>query len=882
MQELFIVDAVHYLFRSYYAIGPMTDEKGESTNALFGFIRSLQKIIKDFSVKNMVAVFDGPDNKKSRQLVYAEYKMNRKGAPADLYPQFEKAFNFCVMSGIYALSIEGVEADDTIASIANWAKDNYDKVYICSNDKDLFQLISDNVFGLNTYKDNTIIDKEKVKESFGVLPEEILDFLALCGDASDNIPGIEGFGPKTAAMLLQEYHSLDNIYVNIDKLKGKKQETLLKEKDKAYLSRELATLKYDIDFAHNKEIFQIKPQDTEGLQKFYHEMKFLKFLQDLPTHKQEKEDKVEYILINDEKELKTLIHKLAKEKEIAIDTETTSLDVMTASLVGIGLCVKANLAWYIPLNGKMEELLVLRLLKDLLERDDIKFYGHNIKYDYHILKNHGIEIKNIGFDTMLASYLLSPESRRHNLDILSLDKFNKTKIPITDLIGEKQEKSMRDVSLEKITAYCCEDVDYTCRLKHLFYKELEKANLLSVLENIELPLIVVLVEMERNGIFLDEEKLLEIKKDLEKLLTHVEAKILKEAGEEFNINSPKQLSHILYEKLQIPPPKRATSEFSTSADVLEKLKGKFPIIDDILLYRTYQKLLSTYADSLAKDINPATKRIHCTFNQSITATGRLSCQDPNLQNIPVRTEEGRKIREAFRPQYRGWSFLAADYSQIELRLVAHFSEDENMLRAFHNNEDIHRATASLVFNIPLKDVSQEMRQAAKAVNFGIIYGQGPYGLSQQLGISTKEAEKFINDYFEKYSKVKDFLERCKKEAEEKEEAVTLFGRKRPLLEIASKNPSLKALGMRLAINTPLQGTAADLIKLAMIAVHKDIREEKLRSMMVLQIHDELIFEAPEEELLVLERIVKERMEKVVHLKVPLIVDIAIGKNWGQC
>jgi len=882
MEELFIIDAVHYLFRSYYAIGPMTDENGESTNALFGFIRSLQKLIKDFSVKNLVAIFDGPDNKKSRRVVYAEYKMNRKGAPQDLYPQFEKAFDFCEMSGIYALSIEGVEADDTIASIVKWAKSHYDKVYICSNDKDLFQLISDNVFGLNTYKDNLVIDRAKVKESFGVFPEEILDFLALAGDSSDNIPGIQGFGPKTAAYLLEEYHSLDNIYEHLDDIKGKKQELLRAQKENAYLSQKLATLNCDVVFSHDKETFTIKPINVEKLQKFYHAMKFLKFLQELPQEEKVEEKVKQYTLINDEKELKHLLQTLSKESEIAIDTETTSLNVLEASLVGIGLCTTCGTAWYIPLNGNINEQTVIVHLKHLLENPSIKFYGHNIKYDYHVLKNHGIEIKNICFDTMLASYLLSPQSRRHNLDILSLDKFNKTKIPIEDLIGEKQEKSMRDVPLDKIMEYCCEDVDYTCRLKILFQKELEKEDLLKVLNTIELPLIAVLVEMERNGIFLDEAKLLETKKELEQHLHIVERKIFDEVKEEFNINSPKQLAHILYEKLALPQPKKAASEFSTSADVLEKLKGKAPVIDDILTYRTYQKLLSTYAETLPKDINPSTKRIHCTFNQSITATGRLSCQDPNLQNIPVRTEEGKKIREAFRPQYKGWSFLSFDYSQIELRLMAHFSEDDNLLDAFHHSQDIHKKTASLVFNVPLSEVTSEMRQAAKAVNFGILYGQGAYGLAKQLNISNKKAEEFIKNYFENYPKVKVFLEKCQETAEREQVAITLFGRKRPLLEIASKNPSLYALGKRLAVNTPLQGTAADIIKLAMIKIHETLKEEKMRSMMILQIHDELIFEVPENEIEKLKFLVREKMENSVILKVPLVVDIAVGKNWGQC
>lgn len=888
MDTLYVIDAVNFLFRSYYAIGPMTNPQGESTNALFGFIRSLNKLIKEFSPHYLVAVFDGPENKKSRTAIYADYKKHRAGMPEDLFPQLEKALAYCEIAGIPYLSIPGVEADDTMGSIAKWAEGKGSKVFLCSSDKDLAQLVSKSVFVLHIHKDNLLVDKTKVKELYGVNPDQIIDYLAIVGDASDNIPGLEGFGPKTASQLLNEFGTLDNILSHPEKVGGKKQETLLRDKEIALMSRELATIHLGVDFPKEEHFFLLKEGDKEKLQAFYQEMRFLSLLKEFDTAATplEKEEVVDYQLVDDAESLEALIHLLLEEKEIAIDTETTDLHPLKAELVGVGFCVNPKKAWYLPMNGKLGKERVLPALKHLFSHPGIGFFGHNIKYDLHVLLNLGIEVKNISFDTMVASYLLNPQNQRHNLDQVSLEKLGKVKIPIEDLLGKgKNLTTMDKVPLDKVCAYCCEDVDYTCRLKILFKKEIEKQGLTQLLEAIELPLIPVLLKMERTGIYVDPAPLQKMSKELSFQIKTLQDKIYEMAGESFNINSPKQLSVILFEKMGIKPPKKTATGYSTSMDVLESLQEHAPIVKILMEYRTLEKLRSTYVDALPQQILPKTERIHCTFNQSVAATGRLSCQDPNLQNIPVRTKEGRKIREAFKPQLPNWSYLSADYSQIELRLLAHLSEDPRLLQAFRNGEDIHAYTASLVFNVPLEEVSLEMRQKAKAVNFGIIYGQQAFGLSQELGIDFKEASAFIETYFNRYKKVQEFFEFCKETVRKTGRAVTLTGRQRPIPDIDSKNPSIRAFAERLAVNTPLQGTAADLIKIAMIEIGKRFAtgsKENGWGHMILQIHDELLFEVPDDQLNAVSSYVKNVMEQVTALQVPLLVDISIGKNWGEC
>ncbi len=886
MKKIYVIDAVNYLFRSYYAIGPMLNQQGQSTSALFGFIRTVQKLIRDFAPEHLVCVFDGPDNKKGRRAVYADYKMHRKGAPEDLFPQFEWAYDYCQMAGIPVLCIDGVEADDTMATIALWAEKKGANAYLCSSDKDLMQLVNNHIYLIHLHKENLLINAAKVVEQFGVRPDQMLDLLAIMGDASDNIPGLEGFGPKTAASLLQEFGTLDAILAHPEKVKGEKKQHILRTQQKeALMSRELATLNTQVDIPKEEDFYRLREIDKPKLLEFFQSMKFNSLIKDLdaarPLPKQESEAveeeckaalHCEYVLVDDEASLKKLLEELLKEKEIGIDTETTNIHPLLAHLVGVGLSTKPGHAWYIPCNGELGKQKVLEALRHFFSQSKASFYGHNFKYDYHILKGIKIEVQNIGFDTLLASYLLNPETRKHNLDDLTLDKFEKVKIPIESLIGKgKNEISMRDVPIEKVKDYCCEDIDYTSRLKELYEKELKKKKLDQLLHEIELPLLPILAEMERTGIYLDVGRLREEGVSVLREIERIKGKIFEQAGVEFNLNSPKQMSEVLYQKLSIP-----SKTTSTSADVLEEIDH--PIAQSILEYRTLEKLRSTYIESLPDAVNPITGRIHCTFNQSVAATGRLSCQDPNLQNIPLHSE----IRSCFMPEKSGWSFLGADYSQIELRLLAHFSEDQELIHAFNTGRDIHVHTASLVFGVKENEVTPQMRSSAKTVNFGIVYGQTPYGLSRQLGISVKDASDFIKKYFERYPKVLDYLEFSKEEVRKKGVSRTLTGRERPIPEIRNQNPSIRAAAERLAINTPLQGTAADLIKLAMIQIDQKIKEEQLVGKMILQIHDELIFEIPDLEVLSFQKLVKEKMEGVMKLNVPIEVHIAIGKNWAQC
>ncbi len=881
MKNIYILDAVSFLFRSYFAIRGMTNKKGESTNALYGFIRSVQKIIKEFAPEGFVAVFDGPNNKQSRIDIYEEYKSHREGMPEDLVPQLGWAHQFCKMAGIPYLSEEGVEADDVIGAIAKWAEKQGTEVFICSSDKDLCQLITDKIFMLNTSKGNLLINREMVEEIHGVKPEQIVDYLAIMGDKSDNIPGIPGFGPKTAASLLQEYGTLENLLNSLDGMVNQKRaEKIRAYESDARVSQKLATLIVDVPYPPEEDFYRLESPNAEALETLYREMNFNTLLQELekPTETQIEEE-LSYHIVDTEEELDALIKKFELEKLICIDTETDQLSPMTARMVGVGFCTAPCVAWYVPTNGKLGIDMVVSKLKPLLENPDIAFYGHNIKYDFHIFKNHGITLKTIGFDTMIASYLCAPQKNRHGLDLLSLEKFGKRKTPIKDLIGSgKNEKSMRDVPIENIAPYCCEDVDYTCRLKALFEKELEEKGLSNMLLEIELPLIPVLVSMERYGMFIDTEKLQDMSELLRVELAYLEKEIYGLSGETFNIKSPKQLAEILFDKLAIP---MGSKKKSTRADVLDSLKAEYPIAGKILEYRSLEKLRSTYTEALPLQVHEDTSRIHCTFMQTMTATGRLSCQDPNLQNIPIRSEEGRKIREAFMPEMEGWSYLSADYSQIELRLLAHFSNDPKLIAAFNHDEDIHASTAATVFDVPIEEVTKQMRAGAKAVNFGIIYGQQAYGLSQELRIDIKEASIFIKKYFERYPGVRDFIESSKKKVRETGLATTMYGRKRPIPEIYSTNGMIRTAAERLAVNTPLQGSQADIIKKAMIKVHETLKKERL-AYMVLQVHDELIFELPDENIPRVSEIVQSIMENITSLSVPLIVNIDVGKNWGMC
>ena len=893
MDTLYVIDASSYLYSAYFAIRNMTNDKGESTNALFGFIRSIAKLRKDFNPKHLIAVFDGPNNAKKRVELYPQYKAHRLATPPDLRYQIERAQRFCELAGIAMLSIPEVEADDTMASIALHAEKLGAHVYLCSGDKDLCQLVNGNISMLQTAKDNRIVDPEQVELTYGVPPHLIVDYLAMVGDTSDNVPGLPGFGPKTTAKLLQQHGSLDNILRNPSLIsEQKKREIFIQHADLARISRQLVILDTQVKIPFDTEFYALKPPQLTPLKDFYQQMNFkllLKELEPLNAPVSTQTEVIDYMLIDDEIAFTNLLRQLGQENCICVDTETTNIQPLKAELVGIGFGIHPQKAWYIPTNGTLGLKRILEGIKPLLENPNIGFYGHNIKYDLHVLANYDIEIANICFDTLLASYLLNSHSRQHSLDALSLEYFGKVKIATTDLLGKgKNALTMDQVEISKVCYYCCEDVDYTMRLKTLLETQLTDRHLTTLFYELELPLIKVLASMERYGLFLNVESLESLGNEIHKQIASLRHEIFTLAEEEFNLNSPKQLITI-FEKLNIKTGKKTpTGQMCIDSDVLEAIQEKYPIARRLLEYRALEKLRSTYIETLPQDIIPKTGRIHCTFNQTIAATGRLSCQDPNLQNIPVRSELGRQIREAFCPQHVGWSYLAADYSQIELRLLAHFSEDPNLLHAFSNHEDVHAHTASIIFNLPLKDVTKELRYHAKAVNFGIIYGQQAFGLSQELGIDVKKAADFIEMYFLRYPRVKEFIESCKEQARITGKATTLTGRERLIPEILSKNIHLRSAAERLAVNTPLQGTAADLIKMAMLRLSSLLPfplthlAPPKSSGMLLQIHDELIFELPDEEIEHIAKTVRSVMEGVVQLKIPLIVDVAVGKNWKEC
>lgn len=890
MQKLYVIDASGYLYRSYFAIRNMTNGKGESTNALFGFIRSLQKLYKDFHPDHIVAVFDGPRNAAKRVAIYPDYKAHRAQMPADLRYQIDWAHKYCDLVGIPQLNIPEAEADDVMGSVAKWAANHDCEVFLCTSDKDMCQLVNDKVFILNTHKENLLINADEVEKIHGVPPSKIIDLLSIIGDSSDNIPGLPGFGPKTAVELLKSMGSLDYILAHPEEVPGKKkQETIINEKDKALISRQLVIIDTDVDFPQDKDFFHVKNPNREALKEFYSYMNFNSLIKELEQEagetaaKEPVQEDVQYSLVDDEESFEALLQQLKKEKEICFDTETTDIHPLTAELVGIGFAVEPGKAWYVPVNGQLGLQRVLAGVRPLFENKAIGFYGHNVKYDYHVMGNYGITIAHVSFDTILASYVLNSHNRQHSLDVLSLEYFGKVKIATSELIGRgKKQITMREVPIPEVSNYCCEDVDYTVRLKKLFEPLLHERKLEKLYRTIELPLMPILAGMERRGIFLDVPHLEHSSKDVGHEIAELQSTIFQLAGSEFNLNSPAQLKKVLFEDLQIPYPKKRATDLSTNEEILQLLQADYPIAGKILEYRKIEKLRSTYIETLPKEVNPKTGRIHCTFNQAGTATGRLACQDPNLQNIPVRSAAGRKIREAFRPEKKGWSYLAADYSQVELRLLAHLSEDPQLIESFKNNEDIHARTAAAIYNIPLKEVTKEQRQSAKAVNFGIIYGQQAYGLSQELGISPGEAGRFIETYFSRFTRVREFLESCKEKARQTGRAVTITGRERLIPEINNNNGMLRAQAERLAVNTPLQGTAADIIKMAMLKMDGLLHKEHKLGYMILQVHDELIFEVPDFELLDFEPLVRESMERVISLKVPLLIDITIGKNWKEC
>lgn len=898
-KTLFLVDGSAMFYRAYFAFirNPLINSRGENTSATFGFVNSLLKIIREENPDYLAVAFD-TKQPTFRHKAYPEYKSTRAKMPDELVDQLPRIRQSIDALNIPYFELDGYEADDIIGTIAKKAEKKGLAVWCVTGDKDFFQLVNDNVKVYNPKPASGIPDKmgrEEVKVKFGVYPEQVIDKLALMGDTSDNVPGVAGIGPKTADALLSQFGSLENVLSDFEQITAKgTREKILASVDIARLSKELVTIRMDVPVDFRLDDLKRHPINYEATKRLFLELEFSTLLkQILPegeaeglAEKSPKTAKVAYKTVLSLDELKELVKQLSSKKEIAVDTETTSLNPLVARLVGISLSDSAGSGYYIPLghSGAGERNLpfdeAVEEIKKLLENPKVQKIGQNIKYDLEVLHRYNIDIVPVSFDTMLASYVLNPSLRQHSLSFLALKHFDYRMQPISDLIGSgKKQRTFDTVPVDKAAFYAAEDADFTFRLRGVLAPLIHSQDLHDLYYNIELPLIKVLASMEEAGVRVNPGFLCRLSEQMEGKLNALTGQIFEIAGGEFNINSTQQLSHILFEKLGLPTKGKTAKKtgYSTDVRVLEELAliHTFPKL--ILDYRQLTKLKNTYTDAIPKLINPETGRVHTSFNQTVTATGRLSSTDPNLQNIPVRTEEGREIRKAFIPRDDEHVLLVADYSQIELRILAHYSEDEGLIEAFKRGEDIHARTAAEVYGVDLKDVTPDMRRAAKTANFAVIYGVTAFGLSQQSELDLDEAKQFIDTYFERYPGIRQYMETTKQLARDNGYVTTLFNRRRYIPEINEKNFSVRQFAERTAINTPIQGTAADMIKVAMIRIHEKMA--KMRSRMILQVHDELVFDIYKEELEEVKKIAKDGMEKAVKLKVPVVVDLGVGENW---
>ncbi len=891
MSRLILIDGSAVAYRSYFALirNPLINSRGENTGAVFGFINSLNKVINDFKPDYLAVVFDTP-KPTFRHEKYPEYKSTRAKAPDELVEQFPWIDNTVDAFNIFRISIEGFEADDLIGTLSLKAASVDMEVLIFTGDKDFYQLVNDKIKILNT-KDYSVMDPSAVKEKFGVFPEKVIDVLALMGDSSDNVPGVPGIGPKTAISLIEEFNDFDTILSEGPvKKKGKLAQSLADFKDQAILSKDLVTIKTDCPIEFDLDKLALKSPDVKALVDLFRRLEFRALAEKYASTQAQSlfdlspsQVKVEYKRIKNLQELEDVLDKAANSGEIAIDTETTSLSSLEARLVGISFSYEEKKAFYIPVghdNGENLEIEAVLKIFEKLFLSDIKIIGQNLKYDRQVFKNHGLVIDNIYFDTMIAAYLLNPGRRVYNLNSLVLEQFNYNMMHIDELIGSgKDQIALNEVDIDKAVFYACEDADFTFRLKKYYSPVLNKLSLNDLFYNIEIPLINVLGDMEASGVNIDIDFLKDLSVRYGEKLNGIERDIFAETGEEFNINSPKQLGVILFDKLQLKSTRKTAKggARSTSVDVLEKLAEIHNVPKLVLEYRHFNKLKSTYIDALPQMVNGQTGRVHTSFNQTVAATGRLSSTDPNVQNIPIRTDQGREIRKAFIPAGDDFKIVSADYSQIELRLMAHISHDEIMIKSFEADEDIHRRTAAEVFGVDIADVSDDQRRSAKTANFAIIYGVSAYGLSQQSELSIQESKEFIDVYFERYPGIKKYMEDMINFAREKGYVATMFGRRRYLLDINSKSVQARQFAERTAINTPIQGSAADMIKIAMIKIAREI--SGMKSKMILQVHDELVFDTHKDEIEDLVEIVRKNMESAVILDVPVKVDIGIGDNW---
>ncbi|WP_312697255.1 DNA polymerase I [Sphingobacterium mizutaii] len=931
MKKLFLLDGMALIYRAYFALSktPRITSYGLNTGAIMGFTNTLLDVLNNQKPSHIAVVFDtaAPTN---RHLEFEAYKAQREKMPEDLAASIPYIFRLIEGFNIPIITMDGFEADDIIGTLAKKGEQMDYTVYCMTPDKDFGQLVSENIFiykparmgnGAETLGVAEILEKWEINNV-----HEVIDILGLWGDAVDNIPGIPGIGEKTAKKLIQEFGSIENLIQNTDKLKGKLKENVENHAEQGLISKKLATILLDVPVEFDEKALELEKPNKEVLEPLFVELEFRTLgkrvfgddfsmienpnskagqmdlftvhddanlagsKNNLPSDTAEapvftnlQNTAHQYTLLDSEEKQRELALQLSKEESFCFDTETTGLDALQAELVGISFSTKAFEGYYIPVSADQAEAQkTVDIFKGLFENENIKKIGQNLKYDILLLSRYGVDVKGEFFDTMLAHYLIDPDTR-HNMDYLSETYLNYTPVSITELIGTKgkNQGNMRDVDVELVKEYACEDADITLQLKNKLAPLLEETSTLDLAQKVEFPLLKVLAEVERNGVKIDVDTLHQFSTEIERDVKVLEQQIYEKAGVTFNIASPKQLGEVLFDKLQLDPKakKTKTGQYKTGEDVLLALANKSDIVQDILDFRQLQKLKSTYVDALPNLINPNTGLIHTSYNQAVAATGRLSSTNPNLQNIPIRTERGRGVRKAFISRNDNWTLLSADYSQIELRIMAELSQDVNMLEAFKQGLDIHKATAARVYSVSLDEVNSDMRRNAKAVNFGIIYGQSAFGLSQNLGISRKEAAEIIDQYFTQYTGIRKYMGEVIEFAKENGYVETILKRRRYLRDINSANMTVRGFAERNAINAPIQGSAADLIKIAMINIQKDIAEKGLEGKMIMQVHDELVFDVPNHEIDEFKAIIENRMKNAIEMQVPIEIEIGEGKNW---
>ena len=901
-KRLFIIDGMAQIYRAHFAMinNPLTTKDGRHTSVIYGFLNMLFKIIRDESPDYLVIAMDSKA-KTFRHEMYNEYKANRPKMPDEIAYQIPILKEIIDYLGVELIERPGYEADDIMGSLSKVAESNEIESYIVSGDKDMLQMVNDNIIVYapgNRFQPTTKFKKEEVKGKMGVYPERIIDLLSLIGDTSDNIPGVRGVGPKTAIKLIEQFDSLDKLIDNIDEIKNDRIKNLIKENiDSLSLSKKLVTIKADMDITFSKEDFEFKSiKDKDNVIKMVNDFELssiISSLEKLEFIKSKDEPKVinekEYKLILNDAELDVAIASILKADLISFDLETTGVNPMTAEIVGISISTEADKGFYIPIlfpNTLDTEVVpqinynnIYDKIKPIFNCSKTLYIGQNIKYDMLILRRYGIEVEGQLFDTMIAAHLLDPDRRSYKMDFLSIDHLDYEMIPIESLIGPKgkNQKLMSDVQLNDISYYACEDTDVAFQLYHIFSKELIKQKLDKIFYEIEIPTMKVLIDMEYQGVNIDLSFFQQLSDKIGKSIDSISEKIFSYTETKFNINSPKQLSEVLFDQLGLKPVKKR----STSVDVLEELKKQHPIAEELLNYRHFSKLKNTYLDAIPNHINARTSRVHTSFNQTIASTGRLSSTKPNLQNIPIRTEISREIRKGFISKNLDSYIFAADYSQVELRVMAHFSKEDQLIHCFKNDIDVHTRTASNIFKVSPDDVNFNQRRTAKVVNFSIMYGAGPFRLSQELDISMKEAKKIIEAYFETYPGIKTFMDNTLSKAREIGYVETLLGRRRYADGLTSSNINIVKAEERACINMPIQGTAAELIKIAMININNRIKESSLNSKMILQIHDELLFDVPKDEIDKLSSLVQQEMESAIQLDIPLKVDCDYGQNWFE-